>query len=278
MTTVLVLARPVTSRARVEGILRWAVLAVCCSGLRASAADPPVHWLHAGAMPPGAIGSLRQHRGGPLSGYFQPVQIRAPQGARIALAMEEAYSVPQIDVALVGMLIGPVYRLQVTDVPNNPGVELFPTVEVIDRLYPPPGLALRFPIPIELTQDELEMAARGMFVTRVIYVEDPSLALPVRQAKDGEQPWMEARRGDDPLVVADSLGRPVAILRIGGRVPSMPGMDTTCGNIVPPFRIYDPSEVCPNPCPPLEDVPAQQATPTSQTATISDLPTQEPAY
>jgi uncharacterized repeat protein (TIGR01451 family) len=257
MTTVLVLARSVTSRTRVEGTLRWAVLAVLGSGLLASAAEPPVHWLHAGAMPPGAIGSLRLHRGGPLSGYFQPVEIRAPQGARISLAMEDAYSVPQLDVALVGMLVGPVYRLQVSDIPNNPGVDLFPTVEVIDRLYPPPGLALRFPIPIELTQDELEMAARGMFVTRVIYVEEPSTALPVQQNKDGEQPWMEARRGDDPLVVADTLGRPVAILRIGGRVPAAPGIDADCGPIVPPVRVYDPSEVCPNPCPPLDDEPSQ---------------------
>lgn len=261
MTTVLVRTCPVSSRARVEGTLRWAVLAVLVLGLHASAADPPVHWLHAGAMPPGAIGSFRLHRGGPLSGYFQPVQIRAPQGARIALAMEEGYSAPQFDTALVGMLIGPVYRLEVGDVPNNPGVTLYPTVEVIDRLYPPPGLALRFPIPIELTQDELEMAAHGMFVTRVIYVEDPSLALPISKTKDGEQPWMEARRGDDPLVVADGLGRPVAILRIGGRVPSAIGTEETCGTIVPPIRIFDPSEVCPNPCPPLEDEPTDDTSP-----------------
>lgn len=272
MTTVLVLARPVTSRARVEGILRWAVLTVLVSGLHASAADPPVHWLHAGAMPPGAIGSLRLHRGGPLSGYFQPVQIRAPQGARIALAMEDTYSAPQFDVALVGMLIGPVYRLQVTDIPNNPGLELFPTIEVIDRLYPPPGLALRFPIPVELTQDELEMAARGMFVTRVVYVEDPNLALPVRQTKDGEQPWMEARRGEDPLVVADSLGRPVAILRIGGRVPDAPGTEAACGATVPPFRMYDPNDICPNPCPPLDDDEKQQVSPASLTFPTSVLP------
>jgi hypothetical protein len=186
--------------------------------------------------------------------------------------MEDTHSAPQFDVALVGMLIGPVYRLQVTNIPNNPGLELFPTVEVIDRLYPPPGLALRFPIPVELTQDELEMAARGMFVTRVIYVEDPSLALPVRQTKNGEQPWMEARRGEDPLVVADSLGRPVAILRIGGRVPAAPGTDAACGNIVPPFRMYDPNEVCPNPCPPLDGDPSQQVTPASLTFPTSVLP------
>jgi uncharacterized repeat protein (TIGR01451 family) len=261
MTTVLVLARP-PRRTRVEGTLRWAVLALASSGLLASAAEPPVHWLHAGAMPPGAIGSLRLHRKRPLSGYFQPVEIRAPQGARISLAMEESYSVPQQEAALVGMLIGPVYRLQVSDIPNNAGVDLYPTVEVIDRLYPPRGLALRFPIRIELTQDELEMAARGMFITRVIYLEDPATALPVRQTKDGEQPWMEAGRGEDPLVVADTLGRPVAILRIGGRVPSadgaasIAGIDAACG-VAPPVRIYDPSELCPNPCPPLEEEPSK---------------------
>ena len=60
-------------------------------GLPAAAQQRPVHWLNAGAMPPGAIGSLRLHRGGPLSGYFQPVRIRAPEGARIALAMEDGF-------------------------------------------------------------------------------------------------------------------------------------------------------------------------------------------
>ena len=127
------------------------------------------------------------------------------------------------DELLAGAAIGPVYRFSVTDIPNNPDVEIFPTVEVIDRLYPPPGLALRYPIPIELTQEELEMAAGGAFVTRVIYVEDPHQALPVNQHRDGEQPWFEAAPGDDPLVAADRLGRPVAILRIGGRVPNAAG-------------------------------------------------------
>ena len=92
MTTVLVLARSLPRRLRVEGILRQAVLVVLLSGLTASAQERPVHWLNAGAMPPGAIGSQRLERGGPLSGYFQPVRIRAPQGARIALASEGGYS------------------------------------------------------------------------------------------------------------------------------------------------------------------------------------------
>ena len=252
MTTVLVLARPILHRARVEGILRWAVLACLAFGLPAAAQERPVHWLHAGAMPPGAIGSLRLHRSGPLSGYFQPVRIRAPQGARIALATEDSFGDAQAGDMLVGMQIGPVYRLRVTQIPNNPGLEIFPTIEVIDRLYPPPGLALRYPIPIELTRDELELAARGSFVTRVIYVEDPQQALPIAQRADGEQPWIEAPPGEDPLVVADDRGRPVAILRMGGRVPNAAKTQADFGQLTPPFVVFDPADVCSTKSPPTE--------------------------
>jgi uncharacterized repeat protein (TIGR01451 family) len=247
MTTVLVLARPITYRARVEGILRWAVLAWLAFTASALAQDKPVHWLNAGAMPPGAIGSLRLHRGGPLPGYFQPVRIRAPQGARIALAAEGGFSETPPGDVLVGLPIGPVYRLKVTEIPNNPGLEIFPTVEVIDRLYPPPGLALRYPIPIELTRDELELAARGGFVTRVIYVEDPHQALPIAQGADGEQPWIEAPQGEDPLVTADWRGRPAAILRIGGRVPNEESR--RAGLPLPPFILYDKDDMCPEASP-----------------------------
>jgi len=186
-------------------------------------------------MPPGAIGNLRLLRGGPLSGYFQPVRIRAPQGARISLAEEGGFCTEQYDTTFVGMQIGPVYRLRVAGFAPDGGGEVFPTVEVIDRLYPPAGLALRYPIPVELTRDELRMAADGMLVTRVIYLENPSDALPADEPQD-EQPWVEAPHGGDPLAIADEMGRPVAILRIGGRVPN-PG--TTAFDACPPaFQSY----------------------------------------
>lgn len=244
MTTVLVLEHPKQTRMRVEGILRWAVLVCLVVGRPAGGQDRPVHWLNAGAMPPGAIGSLRLHRGGPLNGYFQPVRVRAPQGARIALAMEGSFTEAEGEL-LAGMHIGPVYRLKLTEIPNHPGLEIFPTVEVIDRLYPPPGLALRFPIPIELTAEELDLAARGSFVTRVIYVEDPQTALPVARPKDGDQPWVEAPKGADPLVEADKRGRAVAILRIGSRMPNA-NAEAEFASCAPPAVMYDPDAVCPD--------------------------------
>lgn len=156
--------------------------------------------------------------------------------------MEGSFSKPRPGNALVGMQVGPVYRLKITNIPANPGEEVFPTLEIIDRLYPPSGLALRFPIPVELTQNELEMALDGMLVTRVIYVEDPSQALPVDENPD-EQPWIEARHGEDPLVVADQLGRPVAILRIGGRVPTDDTGSDAFAYGSPPLVEYD-AEQC----------------------------------
>ena len=238
MMTVLVHKLP-PRRRRVEGLLRWAVLVGLALGQSADAQSPPVHWLHAGALPPGAIGSQRLVRGGLLSGYFQPVRIRAPAGARIALAMEGSFQDTASNEALAGMQIGPVYRLKVTEIQNYPGQEVFPTVEVIDRLYPPPGLGLRYPIPIELTQDELELAVNGAFVTRVIYVEDPHQALAVERKPGEEQPWFEARQGDDPLAVADGLGRPVAILRLGGRVPTGAELNAEFAYGMPPVTLYD---------------------------------------
>lgn len=212
------------------------------SGLTAVAEEPPKHWLHAGALPPGAIGSFRLMRGGPLSGYLQPVQIRVPQGTRTALAVDGQFTEPAEGDALAGMMIGGVYRLRVTDIPGSPGLEVFPTVELIDRLYPPPGLALRFPVVVELTADELRLAAEGGFITRIIYVEDPLQALPVRE-KDGHTAWIEAPHGDDPLVTADRIGRPIAILRIGARYPTEMESDSGFNFGAPPLEMYDASMV-----------------------------------
>jgi len=177
-----------------------------------------VHYQHRADMTPGAIGSWQLMRGGPLPGYPQPVEIRAPEKSRISMAVVGGFADPQPAPVKVGLLIAPVYRLRVTDIPYHEGEEVYPTIEVIDRTYPPAGQAWRFPIPIELTLEDLELALDGRFVIRVIYIEDPDFALP---GPDDplHQRWIDAGPGNDPLKLADEIGRPVAILRMGGRMP-----------------------------------------------------------
>jgi hypothetical protein len=137
------------------------------------------------------------------------------------MALAGCFEPPQHAPIAAGLLIGGVYRLRVGRIPQNEGYEVFPTVEVIDRIYPRPEETWRFPIPIELSQQDLELALRGKFVTRVIYLEEPRNAIPHAE-NPHDQNWFDVRPGENPLHVADTLGRPVAIVRIGGRLPIDP--------------------------------------------------------
>lgn len=181
-----------------------------------------VHYRHSGDMPPGAIGQWQLQRGGPLPGYFQPAEIATPAGCMISLAAGGAFDLPQENARTAAFLIGQVYRFKVTQIPLHEGIEIFPTIELIDRIYPPGCLKFQFPIRIRITRDDLAEAIRGKMVTRVIYVEDPDRPLAASQGTN-QQFGFDVRSGEDPLRVADSLGRPVAILRLGARVPSAMG-------------------------------------------------------
>lgn len=237
------LAGPRAGVANTLGLVVWLCLGTASTLF---AQTPGVHYRHHGDMSPGAIGSWQLQRGGPLPGYFQPVEVRAPEGARIWLSADGQYIEPETASVKAGLLIGSVYRLRVTNIPYHEGMELYPTIEVIDRLYPPPGQAARFPIPIELTLEDMELALDGRYVVRVVYLEDPRLALPIAQASD-QQIWMDAGPGNDPLRMADELGRPVAILRMGGRVP-LDTNDVTCVGQPAPLIYYRAT-------PPVEEVP-----------------------
>jgi hypothetical protein len=241
-------ARKGAHRAWVARLVAVVMLVSLPASAKLSAQTSNIHYRYQGNEPPGAIGSWQLLRGGPLPGYFQPVEIRAPQGALISLAVDGKFAAPLKPPFRIGMLIAPVYRLRVTNIPLHEGAEVFPTIEVIDRLYPPAGQAPRFPIPIELTQEELELALEGNYVTRVVYLEDPQHVLPAGPPCK-EQNWFDAGPGSNPVEVADRLGRPMAIIRLGGRLPdARTGPDCQFLAGCPPF-IPLPGN-CEQPCAP----------------------------
>jgi hypothetical protein len=206
---------------------RWnrAVLAAAAllSALSASPlwAQSPVQYRHSATTPPGAIGSWALRQGGPLAGYYQPVEVKGPAGSTIAIAADGAFLDLEPTPVRYGLLIAPVYRLRVANIPNHEGQEVFPTIEMIDRTYPPCNQALNFPVPIDITEEDLTLALSGKFVTRVIYIEDPKNAVPVAETRDSGR-WFDAGPNTNPVELADVLGRPIAILRIGGRIPDDP--------------------------------------------------------
>jgi hypothetical protein len=249
-----------------------------------SAQQPGVHYYHQGNLPPGAIGNMRLQRGGPVPGYFQPVEIQAPAGTSVSLAVEGQFEEPRPAPRKVGLLIGAVYRLRVTGIHLAEGQEVFPTIELIDRLYPPIGQERKFSIPVDISEEDLRLALEGKFVTRVIYLEDPRNALPAGM-KGQTQNWFDSKPGEDPLAVADTLGRPVAILRLGGRLPDAPhGFDSGFFFGFPPFMRF-PAEPSPTPAHSVNNkennsvkvklLPTPDSMPTSEpveSATVKILP------
>lgn len=209
-----------------SGLLRFAmVMSIATTfqffGARSAEAQsipPKSNYILSSDMPPGAVGAAQAYRRPQVQGYFQPVQVSGPDGLHVALAQDGQF-LPLLEAPVrAGMMVGRVYRIKVSGIPGFEGEELFPSIEVIDRLYAPSGREHRFPIPIVLQDEDLRAALRGELVTRVIYLEDSETAEPVSDLP-GEQRVTEVGGSEDPLQTADQLGRPVAILRIGSRTP-----------------------------------------------------------
>ncbi len=191
------------------------------SPLPSSAWAQPKHYLFSARQPTGEIGRAQLRLRPELQGYFQPVRINAPRGATIEIAEAGGFRVADIGMALVGLQVGHVYRLKISQIPNRGLASVYPTIELLDRMHPPAGKETRFPIPIEITSDDLALALSGKYVTRVVYVEDPRTAVAARELP--EQRYFEVLPNEEPLAVASELGRPVAILRMGSLTPGIVG-------------------------------------------------------
>jgi hypothetical protein len=169
------------------------------------------------SAPPGYIAAARAADRGPVHGYIQPVSFHGPQGVAFSMPMGETFG-PTTEKFWAGLTVGGVYRFRVTGIPNHPGAELYPTIEMIDRTYPPPGLALRYPVQIDLDEEDLLAALDGQMVTRVVYLEDTDSAPPIAQDDVNRRP-IDIAIYQDALEVADRMGRPLAIVRIGSMTP-----------------------------------------------------------
>lgn len=149
--------------------------------------------------------------------YLQPVRVELPTKGRVAV-----YRTPQQPVELdapaqVGVAVGHTYRLRLSRMPEFPGVELYPSLEVLDRLHPPTGKVQEVPVPVPVTQQEIEQALAGRLVTKVVYLEQPQLAGLRGHDKAFSVLTVPAR--SNLLAEADRRGRPMLILRLGGRLP-----------------------------------------------------------
>ena len=160
-----------------------------------------------------------------LADDVQVVRFQGPSGMKVEVLAPAPEPVPPGDgkgLATVGLRVGVGYSLRVTNIPDRPGVELYPLVEILGHLHRPTGIdPSKYPIRILFRDLDLEDAAdRGQLVTQVIYLEDPETAVPLALGKE-DTPVVTIGAAEDPNRVARALGRVMAVVRIGGRQPSV---------------------------------------------------------
>ena len=204
-----------------RGLLATTILAVTASlGLPPETITAGMGDQHATDFAPGAIGVSGRLQPGPcpvsnVSRMVQPVEIRGPEGLKLAIETAAGWS-PLRDGSLrIGLVVGQAYRLRVADIPGREGEELFPSVRVLARLGTPAGMDWRFPVEIVIDADDLSAASEGALIRRVVYVscetQEPDLV---------PAGWFDVKPGDDAFEVARTLGDPVAELVIGNRIPT----------------------------------------------------------
>ena len=173
--------------------------------------------------PPGVASQRAALSGQVQAGYIQPMQVALPsKGTVTFFAGGPEQTIQKASPAPIGFAVGYVYRIKISGMPEFPGVELYPTIELIDRLHPPAGLAEAYPIPVSFTQEDISLALSGRMVSKVIYLERPQTAAPT---KFDNQPTLSISSQKNLIAEADLLGRPMLILRMGGRLPSTRGED-----------------------------------------------------
>jgi uncharacterized repeat protein (TIGR01451 family) len=111
----------------------------------------------------------------------------------------------------------PGYRYRITL--SRPGLTLYPQIEILGSIVPRNGLNyLDFPATFAFSEQELRHVAAGALLTKVVYLEDPTKAVPVASTPDRPIEIAEPS-AEEAWKVASENGRIVAVIKLGDRVP-----------------------------------------------------------
>lgn len=148
------------------------------------------------------------------------VSLQVPEGVIVEVlgpAAEPFRPGPNLHALRVGVT----YRLKLSNLPERPGMEIFPAITVVGHLHRPPHLdPTRFPIRASITIEDIDdVLDNSQLATHVIYLENPDTALPV-ESTETIMPTLELGPGEDPFLYARKAGRIMAIVRVGARQPT----------------------------------------------------------
>jgi hypothetical protein len=194
-----------------------------------------------GGRPPGAVAALGAITGpgympsGP--GYkISRTQIRfaRPSGMKVAWLTQGAdgkasYSGTVIEApGRYNFLQAAIYRLKLSNVEGRPGLEIYPTLEVVPCNPKTEAFLAHSAVPIEFTNEDFQEVADGKYVVKVIYLPDPQFQ---ELAAFGTEEIISTRLepGADPLLEAQRRGSILLVIRMGNvdqEAPNTPPLES----------------------------------------------------
>jgi hypothetical protein len=190
----------------------------------------------ASGMPGGDCGAGGGAGGAGGGSALMRSQVRfvGPAGAKIGwyVAAEGGTNLVPNQLDLPGrfnFLQASIYRLKLSNINGRPGLELYPTIEVVPGNMKTDAFLAHNYIPVDFTEEDFDQVTAGNFLTKVIYLPDPQYTGGVVGAAE-ELSSTRLDPGVDPIAEAQRRGHILLIVRLGGidlEARNTPGMMDT---------------------------------------------------
>jgi hypothetical protein len=109
---------------------------------------------------------------------------------------------------------GAVYRLKLSDIPSLPGVDLYPTLEVVPANARTDAFLAHSAVPVSFTNEDFEQVQAGNYLIKVIYLPNPQFQ-DLAAAGPDEIVSSRLEPGADPIAEAHRRGNILLVIRLG---------------------------------------------------------------
>ena len=215
--------------------------------------------MQASCPPPGAVALAPGVGAGPGAGACGPpkrteVRFSGPAGMKVSWYScgpdgHPTFGGNQLEApGRYNFLQAAIYRLKLSDIPGRPGVDLYPTLEIVPANFKTDAFLAHSAVPVYFTEEDLDAVAGGNYLVKVIYLPFPQYADVANTGPD-EVVSTRLEPGADPIAEACKRGSILAVVRVGNidlEVPNTPSMDAPpsgggCCNALPSNAIQGPA-------------------------------------
>lgn len=193
------------------------------------------------AAPPGVVAAMGALPGIPVMGAGMnaagaartSIRFTSPAGMQIGWFApspegRNGFTPTQLEVpGRYNFVQGGIYRLRLTNIPNRPAKEFYPTLQIMPATCRTVTFLAHSAVPISFTEEDFEQIDAGNLVIKVVYLPDPQFQ-DLAVAGPDEVVSTRLEPGVDPILEAQRRGSVLAVVRIGNidlEAPNTPAMN-----------------------------------------------------